>query len=225
MTRTGRLFVVCCALVPGTFRAATETLPQVLARMDRAAQAFQGMTADTKKITYTAVIQDKSEESGIVRMRRTHGHEVQALWETTQPVQKTWEFHGRTARLFLPKANQVEIFDFSKNGDQMDQFVLLGFGTTEAELKKSYRIRLIGQENSTTHLELIPKAKEALQLVTKIELWISNDNSYPVQEKLQQPSGDYIFITYSNLKLSPIPSEKEVELNLPPGVQKIYPGK
>ena len=220
--------ILCCALALAVSAAGADSLDSVLARMDKAAKAFQGMTVDTKKITYTAVIDDRTEEDGVLRMRRRgNGHDVQALWETTKPadVKKTWEFHGDKARLFLPNANQVEIFDFSKNGDQMDQFVLLGFGTTEDDLKKNYTIRLIGQENSTTHLELKPKASQAKDLVKTIDLWISNSNNYPVREKLLQPSNDYILVTYENLKLSPVPSENEVELKLPPGVKKIYPGK
>jgi outer membrane lipoprotein-sorting protein len=140
-------------------------------------------------------------------------------------VQKTWEFRGSKARLFLPKAKQVEIFDFSKNGEQMDQFVLLGFGTPADELQKNYEIKLIGRENDATHIELTPKSRQALELVKKIDLWISDSNNYPVREKLLQPSGDYIVVTYQNLKLSPVPGEKDVELKLPSGVQKIYPGK
>ncbi|MGH9662786.1 MAG: LolA family protein [Bryobacteraceae bacterium] len=217
--------VLCCTLALTASAAGGETLPQVLARMDGAAKAFRGMTVDTKKLTYTAVIDDRSEENGVLRMRRIGGHDVQALWETTQPVQKTWEFRGSKARLFLPKVNQVEIFDFSKNGDQMDQFVLLGFGTPADELQKNYSIRLIGQENSASHIELTPKSPQALNLVKKVELWISNTSNYPVREKLLEPSGDYVLVTYDNLKLSPVPAEKDVELKLPSRVQKIYPGK
>lgn len=224
--RTAIYLVLCCALsgaAPGA--EPPESLAQVLSRMDRAAKAFEGMTADTKKLTYTKVIDDKSEETGVLRMRRTHGHDVQALWETTQPVNKTWEFHGKTARLFLPNAKQVEIFDFSKNGEEMDQFVLLGFGTPADELKKNYEIRFLGHEDSTAHIELTPKSEQGKALVTNIELWISDSNNYPAKEKLLQPSGDYILVTYQNIRLSPLPGEKDVQLSLPPGVQKIYPGK
>ncbi|MEO7143549.1 MAG: outer membrane lipoprotein carrier protein LolA [Bryobacteraceae bacterium] len=230
--RIGTLIVawaglMCCGLAPAAPDAVT--LDGVLTHMDRAAQAFQGMTATMKRLTHTAVINDDSEQSGILYMRRTHAHEVEGLWNVAPPDQKTYEFRHRTLRIYLPKIKTVQIFDISKYGNQVDQFTLLGFATARAELEKDYTIRLLDHETvagaGVAHLELTPKSAEVLENFKTIELWISDDNGYPVREKLNQNSGDYTIVTYSDLKLSPVPSEKELELNLPPGVEKTYPGK
>ena len=218
-----------CALGPAAAPAQNEELAQVLARMDKAAKAFQGMTVNVHKVSYTAIIKDESVESGVVKMKHARVHEIDALWQVAGDEPKTYEFRNRKVSVYLPKINTVQIYDLGKHGEQLDQFILLGFGTPVADLEKSYTIRLLDQNPlggaPVAHLELMPTSAEVTNYVKRIELWISTDSGYPVQEKLHQGSGNYLLFTYSGLKLSPVPTDKELELKLPPGVQKEYEGK
>jgi outer membrane lipoprotein-sorting protein len=74
-------------------------------------------------------------------------------------------------------------------------------------------------------LELIPKSEEVRNLTTKIELWIPEGKSNPVQEKLTQPSKNYHLVVFSDVKLNvPLP-DSDYSLKLPPGVTKLHPQK
>ena len=89
----------------------------------------------------------------------------------------------------------------------MDQFLLLGFGSSSKDLESAYTIRVAGAETlagqAATHLELTPKSKEVLQHLTKVDLWISDATGYPVQQQFRLPGGDYRMVTYTNVKINP----------------------
>jgi outer membrane lipoprotein-sorting protein len=132
-------------------------------------------------------------------------------------------------QVYYPKTKRVEIYDLGKRGAQVDQFLLLGFGISGKELQKSYSIKATGTDTiggkPATKLELIPKSKDALEYLKKVELWIPPNQSYPVQEKIYKNSQDYILINYSDVRINPGLTDKELELSVPPGVTKVYPQK
>lgn len=203
-----------------------DPLTELLQKMEVSGKAFQAMTANVKWISHTAVINDDSEETGSVILRRSKGR-VQGKFDVTQPDAKVYYFHDRKALVYLPKIKTVQVYDLDKHADQLDQFFLLGFGTTGSELQKSYAIKLIRREmlqgQSTSVLELLPKSKEVKEMLTKVELWIPDGLSYPLQQKLFQSSGDYRLVTYSNIAWNPAMDEHAVELKIPPGVKEEHP--
>jgi outer membrane lipoprotein-sorting protein len=111
----------------------------------------------------------------------------------------------------------------------VDQFLLLGFGTSGRELLKSYDIKYAGADGvggvKAQKLDLAPKSEEARQHVRHIEMWISDSDGVPVQQKVYQPSKDYVLITYSAMQLNPALTAESVRLKLPKGVKKEYPQK
>jgi len=208
--------------------ARAETLDAVLARMDAAARQFQSFSARVKRTDFTAAIQDYETMNGVVRMRRAKNG-VQGEMDFSDPDPHTISFAGRTMEIFHPKANVVEIYDTSKFTAVIDQYLLLGFGTTGAELTKSYNLKLGGPETiggtSTTRIELTPKSADALKYISKIELWIPDGQSNPVQEKITTPSKDTKLVVYSDLQVNPPLPDAVFELKLPSGVTKLTPQK
>ena len=207
-----------------------EALTEILAHMDRDSKEFRSMTAKLKQIDYTAVIDESAEKSGEVRLKRTKNGSV-VLVQFQQPEPQTVFFDGKQGRIYYPKANTVDVLEVGKYAHKIDvdQVLLLGFGTSGAELTKSYSIKALGVERiggvSTTHLQLIPKSSELLKYVTQFELWIPEGMSAPVQEKATQPSKNYSLFVYSDLMLNPKLPDSAFELKLPPGVRTVYPGK
>ncbi|MCS7026622.1 MAG: hypothetical protein NZV14_17635 [Bryobacteraceae bacterium] len=187
------------------------------------------MKAKIRKLTYTAVIRDTTEELGEIAMRRGKNRDMEVRVDFSQPDAKTWAFRGRKAELFLPKINTVQEYDLGKHGRLLDQFLLLGFGSLSKDLEKSYIIKLLGEEilggRKTSKLELIPRSSQARQHLAKVEIWIPTDSSYPVQQKFDQGSGDYTLVTYSEIKLEPFLPDSAVRLILPKGVRREYPQK
>lgn len=208
--------------------ARAESLADVLARMDKAALEFRSFSADVKRTEFTAVLSESETSSGSVRVRRAKGG-VTGLMEFGEPDPRRIRFDGRTAQTYYPKANRLEVIDIGKHGGAIEQFILLGFGTTAAEMRKSYDMKLGGAEQlngiATTRIELLPKEGEAKKLVTKIELWIPEGESSPIQEKVTEPSRNYHLFVYSNFKANPALPDSAFELNLPPNVKRITPNK
>ncbi len=209
--------------------APAQTLEDVLKRMDQGAEGFKGMVANLKRVTHTAVLNDNSEETGTIRLKRTSARDVKVRIDFITPDQFTVVFHGRKLEKYFPKIQTVQEYDLGKQSQLVDQFLLLGFGTSGKELTRSYEVKYLGADQtngqSSWHLELIPKSKEAREHLKKVDLWISAANGQPVQQTFHEPSGDYNLIAYSNLRLEPNISDKALELDLPKGVKREYPQK
>jgi outer membrane lipoprotein-sorting protein len=226
-----RGFVVCLILAgPARLAAAGDTVQQILARMDKAANEFKAMTAQVTHLDHTDVLNDDTKESGTVTMKKVQPGEVQGRVDFTVPDRKTITFEKRRIQEYLPKINTLQVFDLDKHGEQLDRFLMIGFGTSGMELAKDYDVTVLGTENisgqSAIRLQLNPKATEARQYVQKIELWIPEQGDpYPLREKIFEPSHDYRVVTYDNLKINPPLQTDAMQLKLPPGVKIEHPGQ
>ncbi len=222
-----RLAAFCIgALLAAQARA--DTLDAILARMDRNAKDFKSLSAKIKQVEYTAVLHESSTSTGDVRLKRTKNGVV-GIEEFGEPDPRIIHLNGRTAERYFPKANTVEIWDAGKFATSLSRFVLLGFGTSSTELKKDYLVKVIGPETlgstPTTRIELTPHSQDLLKMLTKIELWIPDGQTNPIQEKIYQPSNNYLLISYSDLKVNPPLPDSAFDLKLLPGVKKITPQK
>ena len=226
-----RGFVVCLILAgPSTLAAAGDKVQQVLTRMDKAASDFKAMTAQVTHVDHTDVLNDNTTESGTVTMRKVQPGEVQGRVDFTVPDRKTITFEKRRIQEYLPKINTLQVFDLDKHGEQLDRFLMIGFGTSGTELAKDYDVTVVGTENinnqSAIRLQLSPKAAEARQYVEKIELWIPEQGDpYPLLEKIFEPSHDYRLVTYNDLKINPPLKPDALQLKLPPGFKTEHPGQ
>jgi outer membrane lipoprotein-sorting protein len=218
--------VLLCTLL---LVAKDDALVDTLARMDRAASAFKNMSANTRRVSHTAVINEDSIDSGAMWLKRSKPQEMRMLIELNEPDTKSVAFQGRKLEIYYPKIQTVQEYDVGKNRALLDQFLLLGFGTSGKELANAHGIKSLGPETvagqKTTRLELIPKSKEVLQHLKKVELWISDASGYPVQQKFYQPAGDYMLVTYTNLKINIDLPDSALKLKLPKGVKREYPQK
>jgi outer membrane lipoprotein-sorting protein len=208
--------------------APAEPLADVLSRMDRAAAEFRSLSARMKRVQFTAVLGESSEMEGELRLKRMKGGTL-GIIDFQQPEKRTVFIDGKSVYVFYPKANTEEIYDARKYSSNMDQILLLGFGTSSAELKKSYDFKDGGAEKingvQTTRIELTPKSDELKKLITKIELWIPEGQSNPIRAKFSEPSKNYEMVDYSDIKVNPALPDSAFKLELPPNVKKIYPQK
>jgi outer membrane lipoprotein-sorting protein len=205
-----------------------DPLAEVLARLDSGARTFVSMSARVTWTEYTAVIKETTESAGTLKLKRIQS-KVRGLIDYTQPDAKTVALKDKEVWIYLPKINTVQIYQLGKEGDQLYRFLLLGFGTSAAELQKNYGIRLAGADLvggvKAARLELVPKSGEAKNYLTKIELWIPDGSPHPVQEKLHQKSGDTVLIRYADQQFNAGMADAALEPALPAGVKKEYPGR
>jgi len=221
------LFFLAGTIVLGVSASASApSAAPVLARMDRAAEKFQSMSAKVTMVTHTDVINENTTETGTVLIKKDGKSRVHALIEFQEPpnARRTLSLAGKTAQIYFPKINTVQIYDLGKYREVAEQFVTLGFGTSGRELAEGYIVNVLGQETllgkPVLRLELIPKSDEIKKFVNRLELWIpENGDAYPVQEKYYSPSNDYHLATYNDLKINPPLRGDALKLRLAPGVK------
>jgi outer membrane lipoprotein-sorting protein len=207
-----------------------DPLSDVFARIDKAAAGFKSVTADVVQTVHTAVINDDNVATGRIKLKRVKPGDTRVLLEFTDPVPKIIALEGDQARYYLPKEKVVQVYDLRSRRNVVEQGLLLGFGSTSADIKASYEVSLVGPETlsgqATSHLKLVPKSKEVLQNIKQADLWISDATGTPVQQRLfTSGKGDYTQLTYSNVQLNPPLSDKDLRLSLPKGVQIQQVGK
>jgi outer membrane lipoprotein-sorting protein len=210
-------------MLAGALALPAESVDSILSRMDQAAPLFHGMSADIHMVTFTAIIGDKTEENGTFEMQRKAGAFRAIIDFSTQTDARKIAFLGNIIRMYYPKLKMYQDYDVGKNSNVLNQFLLLGFGSSGKELVESYEISAAGTENvagvETTKILLLPKSEGVKQRLSKIEMWIPANAAYPLQQQFYEPSGNYERVTYSNVKLNPS-IKGNLELKLPSGVKR-----
>ena len=210
--------------------AGAQSVETTLHHMDALSKTFRGVTADLRKISFTYFAKDTEEESGRISMYRPTPQDMRMLAEFTKPEERAVAFAKSKVQMYYPKINTVQEYNLGKESHLVDQFLLLGFGSSGADLRKNYNIKYVElttiDGGKADHLLLEPKAAEARDQVRGIDLWIAQPGGYPVRMKVLQPSRDTIELQYSNLKINPSSlTEASVKLKLPKGVKKETPQK
>ena len=207
-------------LLAGASFIHAEDKQAILARMDEAAPKFRSMSAMIQMVTFTAIISDKTVENGSLKMQRLPGGEVRALLDFSGAHTDARQigFFGRMIQIYYPKLKTYQEYDVGKNTDVLNQFLLLGFGSSGKDLSNSYDISDEGMEKvagaDTTKLLLLPKDEGVKKRLSKIEMWIPAGATYPVQQQFYEASGNYRVVTYSNVRLGSAVKGK-LELKLP----------
>ncbi|MBC7925365.1 MAG: outer membrane lipoprotein carrier protein LolA [Bryobacteraceae bacterium] len=216
---TAPVVLTFCGLLP----APAATTEDVLSKMDKASSLFNSMKSEITRVTYTKVLDEKTTESGTISVRKV-GKDLQVYMEVEKPDPKIFAFRGRKAEIYLPRIKTVQEYDVGKQGSLVDQFLLIGFGTTGRDLKASYGVRYGGDETivgqKAHKLQLTPideKLKERLESLT---LWMDPSGEYPVQQQFVESSGNYYLFTYSNTKLNPGLTEESLKLKVPKGTKR-----
>jgi outer membrane lipoprotein-sorting protein len=219
-----RLLTIALALAAPL---AAQSLAETFAHMDKTAQKLDVVVADIRHDVHTAIINDDEVDTGTFRLKREKSRGVRMLIDFVGKNAKTVSLDDATVSVYYPKSNVEQIFDIGPKKQVVQQFLLLGFGATSAELQQSYDVTWVGAETvdgqRTGHVKLIPKSQEALRQMTSAELWISDTNGLPLQQKIVLPSGDYWLVNYSKIQLNSSLSAEALKIKLPKGVKVEHP--
>lgn len=180
--------------------AGKATLEGVLGMMDKSATDFKSLTAEIEHVKYTAVVKDTSTETGQIYVRKDEKLRI----DFQKPDQRTILRNGDNLYIYTPKINSVMEYNIGKNRAMADQYLALGFGKKGENLRKTYQITLVGEEEldgrKTAVLDLVPNAEEVRKEITKIEMWVDEASWLPVQQKFfEGSSGDYFLSRYKNM--------------------------
>jgi outer membrane lipoprotein-sorting protein len=208
---------------------AWDSMSDVFTRMDAAAAHFKGITADLEETIHTEIVDDNNVSTGTIKLRRAKPGDVRFLVEFTSPDPKSAAYSGNELDVYNPKTNEEQMYDVSTKKTVIEQAILLGFGATSAELKASYDVSFVATEKidgqPTSHIKLLPKTKEMEAQVKQADLWISDSQGVPVQQKfLTSKSGNYNLFKFPHLKMAPGLRDDELQLKVPKNAQKKHVG-
>lgn len=226
--KTAIIFLVAVWITPllalaGLREGPAPTLPSILAQLDTVAKDFHSLSASVERTKVTVVVNDRSTESGALLVRGDR-----MLLQLKAPDERTILKTGDNLFIYTPGLKRVEEYNLGKNRDLVDQFLLLGFGTKGAELKKGYSIKMGGEDRlddkKTVELELTPKSDSLRNQISKIEIWLDESTWLPAQQRFEEAgSGDYSVVRYSKIVLNPRISDSEFKPHWPKGTEKIKP--
>jgi outer membrane lipoprotein-sorting protein len=223
-TRMSRLLTIAVAL---TTPLAAQSLDETFARMDKTAQQLKTVVARIKRDVHTSVINDDSIDSGTIKLKRQKSGDTRMLIDFTGTDAKTVALEDSKVSVYYPRIKTAQIYDVGDKKQAVEQFLLLGFGASSAELKQAYDVKWVGPENiggqQTGHLQLNPKSKEMSRQVTGAELWIADGNGLPIEQKIVFTSGDYWLVNYSDIKFNQPLSDEDLKLKIPKDAQIQHP--
>ncbi len=126
---------------------------------------MKSITAGINRDVHTAIINDDEIDNGTIRMKREKSHGVLMVIELTGAAAKTVALDESEVILYNPKIKSAQGYKIGAKKEMVEQFLLLGFGATSAELKQSYDVSWVGAETvdgqQTGHLKLVPKVSDA----------------------------------------------------------------
>ena len=180
------------------------TLESVLKTMDTAAASFQSAQADFVFNQYQAVVSETDTSKGTVYYRRA-GQQIDMMADFKEPDTKFVLYKGGKLQVYQPRIEQVLEYTAGANHQEFESLMVLGFGGSGEDLKKSFDVTYQGEETidntPTARLLLIPKSEKVRANLPQIFLWIDLQRGVSLQQKLMQTQGDYRLATYTAIKL------------------------
>jgi outer membrane lipoprotein-sorting protein len=180
-------------------------LDSVMRKMDETSAHFQTAQADFVFDQYQKVVDETDTQKGTVYYRKA-GQQIEMMAEFTDPDKKFVLYKNGKLQVYQPKIEQVMEYSAGANQQELESLMVLGFGGSGQDLKKSYDVTYQGEETvnniSTAKLQLIPKNDKLRGNLPQIILWIDLANGISVQQKLMQTQGDYRLAKYSAIKVN-----------------------
>ena len=218
------MFAGCLAVTPFARQAGKpRTVDQVLERMGAVGKAFRSFEANFTQRQYIAVLKEfDSPETGIFRYARAKDGSALLRQEIRTPGVRILTIKGGVATVYQPRINQASIVNLGKNKDKAE-YLAMGLGQSPGRLRETFDIDLSGEESiggeTCSVLRLKPKSSATAAFFSSFTLWIKNATSVPIQQKLQEPNGNYLLVTFAKEKLNaPIPAS-QFDQKLPKGTE------
>jgi len=195
-------------LFPLAHRPAPEpcTLDCVLKKMDDASVTFHTAQADFVWDQYQKVVDETDTQKGTVYYRRS-AQAIEMMADIKEPETKFVLYKDGKLQVYQPKIEQVIVYATGGNQNEVESYLVLGFGASGQDLKKSFDVTYAGDETvdgiATSKLQLIPKSdKLRNNFFAKAILWIDLSRGVSVQQKFFQSQGDYRLAKYSAIRVN-----------------------
>jgi outer membrane lipoprotein-sorting protein len=218
--------VFCISIFPASKLQAqakgSPELEKVFRQMDEVGRNFQTFSAKFTQKKYTAVLKEfDTPETGEFFYARAKDGAALLRQDFTSPSRQILTIKDGVATFYQPEIKQAKIYNLGKDKDKAE-YLALGISQSPASLQKIFDISFQGSEilngSACSVLVFKPKTSKVAALFSSITVWFKKSNGIPIQNKRQEPSGDYLLLNFSDEKLNNrIPGSK-FEQKLPAGV-------
>src|SRR3984957_4718456 len=178
-------------------------LDAVLKKMDAAAAGFHSTQADFEWDQYQKVVDETDVQKGVIYFRRA-GQQIEMMAHVKDPDQKYVLYKDGKLQVYQPKIEQLIVHDMGNSRNDLESYLVLGFGGSGQDLAKAFDVTYGGDETidgiATGKLQLVPKADKVRNTFTQIILWIDMVRGISVQQKFITPQGDFRLVKYSNIR-------------------------
>jgi outer membrane lipoprotein-sorting protein len=198
-------FVCAVFLVLQAFATPDSSLEKILAKMDETAARFRTAEANFTWTTYNSVVNEESgHQTGKIYFQR-NGNETEMAADIDPPDAQQVIFSRGKIQLYKTRIDTVDVYDATAHREEFETFLVLGFGSSGDDMRKSFEVTYGGEEKidgtDAAKLELVPKSDKIKEHFPQIVLWINPENGISVQQKLMEANGDYRLAKYSGIKL------------------------
>jgi outer membrane lipoprotein-sorting protein len=199
-----RLLLAAMLVLPA-LAASDAGLEKIMSRMDETAAKFRTAEANFTWTTFNSVVNEESgRQTGKIYFQR-NGNETEMAADIDPPDAQQVIFSQGKIQLYKSRIETVDVYDASAHREEFETFLVLGFGSSGDEMRKTFDITYGGEEKidgtDTVRLELVPKADKIKEHFPKIILWINPQTGISVQQKLMETDGDYRLAKYSDIQL------------------------
>jgi len=190
---------------PDASEQGSESLPKILERMDRTAANFHTAQANLIWTTYNSVAEQNFTDKGKIYFRRS-GANTQMAADLQPPSARQILFMNDKVQVYTPGTGQIDSYNTSAHRQEVETFLILGFGSSGSGLHKTFAVNYAGTEKisgiETAKLELVPLSDSIKSRFPKIDLWIDPERGVSVRQKLFEEGGDYRLADYSDIQLN-----------------------
>jgi outer membrane lipoprotein-sorting protein len=201
-------------------------LEAVLTQLDKASLGFRSAEADFVWDQFQAIVQEHDLQKGKVYFVR-HEKDTHMAADINQPDQKQVVFTEGKIRLYQPKIDQITEYEAGKNREEVESFMVLGFGGRGHDLTKSFDVKYLGEEVidgvKTVKLDLAPKAEKVRNMFSHFTLWMDTTRDVSLKQQAFEPSGDYRIATYSNIKINEKVPDETFKIKTTPHTKVVRP--
>lgn len=199
------MLLFALALALPAFAASDPGLEKIVAKMDETAAKFRTAQANFTWTTFNRVVNEESgHQTGKIYFQRK-GNETEMAADIDPPDAQQVIFSRGKIQLYKSRTGIIDVYDASTHRDEFETFLVLGFGSSGDDMRKTFDITYGGEEKIdgavTARLELVPKSDKIKQNFPKIILWIDPQTGISVQQKLIEADGDYRLAKYSGIQL------------------------
>ncbi len=198
-------------------------LQRILTQMDAVRKNCSSFTARFSQKKFTAILKEfDTPETGEFYFSRDKKGSTLLRKETTSPGREILTIKGNEATDYQPDIKQAKKVSLGKYKDAAE-FLALGICQSPAKLQEAFSISYEGSEPLNgvpcSVITLRPKTTKLAASVSSITLWYKKSNGLPIQNKLQEPSGDYHLLSFFDEKLNVKIPDSKFEQKLPGGVE------